>query len=104
VANTFDAAMLVAVGAAWADGHGGLSGANLARGLTLLSAPDAGPTPLEPTNLTTIVGRLNGGTPVNVEGASGNLDFDSSTGTAPGPIEIWQVAPDGGLVTIATRF
>src|SRR6185295_6052396 len=77
VANTFDAAMLVAVGAAWADAHGGLSGENIAQGLTLVSAPDAGLSFLEPSNFTTITGEFTLGHQVNIEGASGHLDFDS---------------------------
>ncbi len=31
---------------------------------------------------------------IDVEGASGHLQFDAKTGEAPGRIEVWGIAPD----------
>jgi branched-chain amino acid transport system substrate-binding protein len=103
IANTYDAAMLIALGIDYAQtqGDGTITGAKIATALTLISFPDAGPIPLEPVDLPSIHTPLSTGKPLNIVGASGNLDFDPTTGVAPGPINIWQVAPDGGIVTVS---
>jgi ABC-type branched-subunit amino acid transport system substrate-binding protein len=104
IANTYDATMLLAVAAAYASGQpGGITGENMAQGLTQLSAADAGKIELlEPNNFPTITSYFTQNKKLNVQGASGDLDFDPSTGVAPGPIDIWKVYPDGGLVTVQT--
>ena len=38
--------------------------------------------------------------PADIQGASGQLDFDPATGEAPGAIELWQV--DGGVIKPVT--
>jgi branched-chain amino acid transport system substrate-binding protein len=102
-ANTFDAAMLLALSASWATGGGRtLDGPTMATALTKVSSAMAMQTPLDPVEFDTLTAALAAGQPVNIEGASGALDFDASTGEAPAPIEIWQVA-DGGFTTLAVE-
>ena len=55
--------------------------------------------PLDPPDLNTAISEFAAGRSVNVVGASGDLDFDKSTGEAPGPIGIWEVV-DGGFQTL----
>jgi branched-chain amino acid transport system substrate-binding protein len=95
LAQTYDAAWCAAYGLVYADGKGKASdGRVVAEGLAHLSAGDAvnvGPIawPAAKLALTT------GDRALDVVGASGELDFDATTGEAPGPIEIWGVAASG---------
>jgi hypothetical protein len=38
-------------------------------------------------------GLSSGARTIDIEGTSGHLDFNASTGEAPGPVEIWSVEP-----------
>ena len=76
-------------------------GFKVAEGLAQLTAGqkvNAGP-----TGFTTGVSELRGrAARIDLEGTSGPLDFDPTTGEAPGPIEVWQVNPDGtAFVTVS---
>lgn len=102
VANTYDATMVLMLGTVWAEAHGGLTGANVAAGLAMLADGTQSETPLLPDNLTQLSSQLRQGRAVNVEGASGALQFDPATGVPPGPIDVWTVLPDGGLATLRT--
>jgi branched-chain amino acid transport system substrate-binding protein len=108
VANTYDVTMLLAASAVWANSNGGsITGETMAQGLTHLSDTYADGGPVTPTslfytNFPTVTSALTLGNPVNIEGASGALNFDPNTGIAPGPIDIWVIAPDGGIVTLNT--
>jgi branched-chain amino acid transport system substrate-binding protein len=90
--HAYDAMYLMALGAAYAHGTAGtLSGAKMAEGLTKVSTGVSGTnTQLTSTNFTFLAAELAAGRSVNVEGASGKLDFDSK-GEAPSPMELWQV-------------
>jgi branched-chain amino acid transport system substrate-binding protein len=101
VANSFDAAMLIAVAASWASTQGGpIDGPHLAMGLTQVSAVDGGlVVPLDPPHFNVATSQLAAGQPINVEGSSGHLDFDNSTGEAPADYEVWRIA-DGGFTTV----
>jgi branched-chain amino acid transport system substrate-binding protein len=95
--NTYDAAMLIILGIWYGNSQGAVTGANVATLFTKVSATDAGPTALEPSLFSELTGPLTLNQPLNVRGASGDLDFDSTTGVAPGPIQEWQVDADGGI-------
>ncbi len=105
VPNTYDAAMLIVVGAAWAQANGVVNGTQIAAGLSHIEAPlpDGGTKiPLEPSYLPTISAAFVGNMDVNLQGASGPLDFDPATGVAPGPIATWTFLEDGGIGTLST--
>lgn len=103
VPNAYDAVLLLGAGAVWSADHGGVTGAGIAQGLGKLSQADAGSSvSLEANQFTTLQAAFAQGRAVNVSGASGALDFDPATGVAPGPIDVWTIAPDGGIVTLQT--
>jgi hypothetical protein len=101
VPNAYDAVLLLAAGALWAQGHGTIDGAGVAQGLTQLSDTTVAATSLSADNFTALSAAFSQGHQANVKGASGALDFDNAHGVAPGPIDIWVIAPDGGIVTVA---
>jgi len=100
VANVFDAAMLLAVGASYALAPGrSLDGHHLAEALTHVSAVGSGKkVPLDPPNFGKATGEL-ATADIDIEGASGHLDFDNDTGEAPADIEVWRVE-NGAFVTV----
>jgi branched-chain amino acid transport system substrate-binding protein len=85
-ANAFDAMMCVMLALHVSGGEPGLP---LARGLTKLRS--GARVPLVPTSFTTLVRELDQRGTVDIDGASGPLDFDDLSGEAPGPIELWKV-------------
>lgn len=91
--HAYDAAWLVAYGAAWSQlNEGGISGLGIARGLRRVSA---GPTiEIQPSDWSTLVEQFRMGEGVNVQGASGPLDYDPATEETVAPIEVWQIEPD----------
>ncbi|MGA9524722.1 MAG: ABC transporter substrate-binding protein [Myxococcaceae bacterium] len=90
-AHSYDAMYVLALGAAWAvgDGSGEVTGPRIAEGLTKLSSGTH--YELSPGQFTAAKAALQKGGPVNVAGASGDLDFDPVTGEAPSPIEVWTI-------------
>lgn len=102
VAHAFDAVYCVALAHAWAvgaDGKGKVDGAALAEGLRHLSKDEA--QPLESGNILKIVSSLRKGKDVDIEGASGLLDFNPETGEAPSAYATWTLGPKGELKTQA---
>lgn len=91
VAQSYDAAWLTFYGSAWSVyQNSGLSGLGIARGLRHVSS---GPTvDILPSNWTKVKTSFEGGQGVNVQGASGNLDFDPTTEQLSANIEIWQIS------------
>ncbi len=92
--HSYDSMYLFALAAAYAQGQGGqVTGAKMAEGLTKLST---GTTQLQltPTNFTSASADLAAGRSINVEGASGSLDFDVA-GEAPSPMELWVIEGTG---------
>jgi len=91
VAHSYDATYVAAYGAAFASQSAKtMTGRLLAEGMSRLS--DSGLINVGATEWPEAVNRLredNGS--VDIEGASGPLDFDASTGDAPAPIEVWKV-------------
>ena len=95
LAHSYDAIYALALATAWASGQEGeLNGTTLAQGLAQLSSPDAEITAVEAVNFSALQKALLAGEAVNLDGASGPLDFDPATGDVTGVIELWRV--DGG--------
>lgn len=93
VAHSYDATMVGAFGIIVASKSGTTyDGVNVADGLAHLSAGKA--VDISPTGWLSGVGELTSKGQINVNGTSGKLDFDPTTGEAPGQIEVWQVSPD----------
>jgi ABC-type branched-subunit amino acid transport system substrate-binding protein len=103
IPNTFDAAMLLAIAASWASSPGHtLDGPTMALALTQVSSPSGPLLALDPIDFDTATHDLAAGMAINVEGASGDLDFNPMSGEAPAAIEVWKVQ-NGGFTTIAVE-
>lgn len=89
VANAYDAAFMVIYGAAWAAANEetSRSGRAIARGMRQLSA--GVPIALGATTWPTALAELRAGRPVNLEGASGDLDVDPVTEEMTADVEVW---------------
>jgi branched-chain amino acid transport system substrate-binding protein len=88
--HSYDAMYLFGLAMAYSQGTSSeVTGQKMAEGLTKVSS---GPQPVELTsvNFTEAANELANNRSINVEGASGSLQFDE-TGEAPSPIELWQV-------------
>ena len=99
----YDAAWLVFAGAAWSARDGGvIRGSSMAEGLRHVSGtgPSAMTLDLLPGSWDALSMALLAGNDVNVNGASGRLDFDPVTDETGGPVEIWRIASGSGLNTI----
>lgn len=89
-ANAYDAAWLVAYGAAWALYQGGdIRGQAIARGLRKLSSGTA--VEIIPTSWNQVKQSFAAGQSVDVAGASGNLDYSPMTEETSAPISIWEI-------------
>ena len=96
-AQAYDAAWLALAGYAWAEhNEGGISGINTARGLLEVSDPSFGvPLEIGPGSWTNIQSQFAAGHSIDVQGASGPLDFGAD-GETVGPLDIWDLDDDGG--------
>ena len=93
-AHAYDAAWLVACGSAWSlFQEGAINGLGIARGLRRVSSGQE--LELQAQHWATIRASFEAGTPVDVIGASGDLDYDSSTGETTGTIEEWEISANG---------
>lgn len=103
VEHDYDLMYALSLGIAYAVGPNGtevLTGSRIAEGLALLSAGTqivVGPSTF--TNARTAVEQ---GTSVNVEGASGSLQFDPALGQAPAKIEVWRF--EGSSIVPVTQL
>lgn len=99
--HAFDAVYSVALAHAWAlrpGGGGKADGKALAEGLRHLSKGEAHS--YKPSEITAMTSTLLKGQDIDVEGASGLLDFNPDTGEAPSDYEDWTLGPKGELVSI----
>lgn len=90
-ANSYDAAWLLVYGAAWSlYQEGEVSGLGIAKGMRRLTSgqPEID---MIPTNWEQIRQRFEDGIPVDIAGASGNLDYDPLTEETTGRIETWRI-------------
>jgi ABC-type branched-subunit amino acid transport system substrate-binding protein len=105
LASYADAMMLLAVaaGANAVEGNP-LDGTHLAQVWGRVSAVDAGPQiPLDPPHFTAALSALGGGQDIDVQGASGPLNFDAGVGEAASNIDVLQVI-DGGFTVVKTVY
>jgi branched-chain amino acid transport system substrate-binding protein len=104
--HSYDAMYLVALGTAWSAGtsNAPVTGAGIAEGLQNVSSTTGSPFVLQPTQFTQAASAMQSKAGINVTGSSGKLDFDSATGEAPSPVELWQVTPDGTAFQTVTTI
>jgi branched-chain amino acid transport system substrate-binding protein len=89
--HAYDSMYLLGLGVAYSQGTtGAVTSAKMAEGLTKVSSGSVPPIEFTPTNFGKAASELAAGRTVDVEGASGSLQFDIA-GEAPSPIELWQV-------------
>lgn len=88
--HSYDAAWLVIYGTAWAEFQtGGISGLGVAQGLRKVSS--GSPIDILPASWNGVVDSFRNGTSIDVQGASGILDFDPLTEETSAPIETWRI-------------
>jgi ABC-type branched-subunit amino acid transport system substrate-binding protein len=90
--HSYDAAWLALYGAAWSRlrENGAVSGLGVARGLRHVSSGEA-KTAIIPSSWPAVLAAFRTNAPVNLSGASGELDFDPVTRNVSAPIEIWSI-------------
>lgn len=107
-ANAYDAAWLVVYGAAWAvlaEGErdvAALSSKTMARGLRELSDPEGKSIDVGPDAWPTLVEEFRAGRPVNISGASGELDYDPDTEELATSIQIWNLDENNNIDPVYT--
>lgn len=106
-AHAYDATWLVMYGSAWSlYRHGSVDGRGIAQGLRKVSCMtdgatlpcNAGPLQIISSSWGPVVERFRTGTAVELEGASGDLDFDLATEEVTAQIEIWVVETNGEVI------
>jgi branched-chain amino acid transport system substrate-binding protein len=91
--HAYDAAWLSIYGIAWASfNEDEITGTTVARGLRKMSAGNA--LDITPATWTSVVNEFRSGSSVDVRGASGNLDYDTTTEETTAPIETWSIIAD----------
>lgn len=98
--HAYDTIYSVVLAHAWAlraGGPGKIDGLSLAEGLRHLSKGDDHP--YKPSEINVMESNLGKGQDINVEGASGPLDFNPDTGEAPSGYEGWVLGEHGELKT-----
>ncbi len=93
-AGAFDAFYLIAFALAAAPPEAPLDGAAVARGIGRLVPPGA-PVELDQRAINSAFGALGRGENLDVQGASGALDFDVATGDTTAGLLVWCPAPSG---------
>lgn len=95
-AYAYDAAWLVAYGAAWGSAQlGAVTGQDAADGLREISDPTGDRIEIAPNYWPQLRAAFADGTAVDVVGASGRLDYDPATEETEGPIDVWAIAESG---------
>jgi branched-chain amino acid transport system substrate-binding protein len=94
--HNYDATWLVMLATAAATGTGTVDGPALTSSMGKLSTLTQPPVLLRADSWTQASNDLLQGLSLNVEGASGALDFDGDAGVPSAPYEVWQVS-DGGI-------
>lgn len=102
--QAYDATWLVFYGSAFAlRQEKAISGIGIARGLRKIAGTGA-EVPITPANWTKIADAIGGGSAVNVDGASGKLDFDPKTEETSNPVDIWQIDAAGANIVSKTQI
>jgi branched-chain amino acid transport system substrate-binding protein len=94
-AHSYDAAWLVIAGVAWADANeeDGITGLGIARGMRQVS--EGAEFNTGPNDWNSVKAAFADGDSVDINGASGSLDFDPVTGETAAPVDVWQIISDG---------
>ncbi|MEZ4323046.1 MAG: ABC transporter substrate-binding protein [Myxococcota bacterium] len=94
VPHTYDAGSLVVYAHAWARyNEEGTSGIHLARGFRHFSTgPDVA---VAATAISEVLANFRQGSSIDIEGASGPLDYNLTTGEVPSTIEVWTISGVG---------
>jgi ABC-type branched-subunit amino acid transport system substrate-binding protein len=104
VPHAFDATWLVFSGAAFSlRREGKVTGSGIARGLRRVASAGE-PIALGPATWERIANDLGADKPVNLVGASGNLDYDPATEETTGEIDIWKISADGQSIEVVTKY
>jgi branched-chain amino acid transport system substrate-binding protein len=99
--HSYDAAYLVMLCAAYATrDNGALTGGRMSEGMTRLSVGTGMSFQLKSTGWRDASAALAAGRSINVDGASGQLDFDLDAGAPSSPYEVWQVTDGGSFTTV----
>jgi branched-chain amino acid transport system substrate-binding protein len=92
LSNVYDAAMLTAIATDYAITRDGTpNGIRMAEALTRVSTDGGLGVDLTPTSFNTALSELNAGRNIDIEGASGHLNFNNVTGEAPADYEVWKI-------------
>jgi branched-chain amino acid transport system substrate-binding protein len=98
-AYAYDAAWLVIYGAAWAHYNElEVNGLGIGRGLRNISDPGGQNIDVGPTSWNSVRAEFELAQPINVRGASGDLDYDPTTGETSSPIDHWCVETFEGFI------
>ncbi|MCB9677813.1 MAG: ABC transporter substrate-binding protein [Alphaproteobacteria bacterium] len=103
VPHTYDAASLVIYAHAWAVyNEEGTRGVHLARGFRKLSTgPDIA---ISAPAITEVIAQFRQGNSIDIEGTSGLLDYNLTTGELPSTIEVWSIAGTGTGQTFEQEY
>ncbi len=94
-AHAYDAAWLVLYGMAYASfSSDEIRGPTIAQGLRRVSDPAGEVVELRASQWRTAVQAFRSESTLNVNGASGTLDFDPATEETSAPIEVWRISDD----------
>jgi len=94
-AHAYDAAWILLYGTAWAYyQEEAITGTAIARGLRRLSAGQE--VRVGPAEWNLVKGQFEAGQSVNIDGASGALDFDPGTEETAAPVDVWRIVPSVG--------
>lgn len=94
--HSYDAAWLILYATAWSYfNEGEITGTGIARGLRKLS--DGKAVEIEPISWNTVIDEFKNGRGIDVEGASGPLDYDPATEETSAPISVWSIVEDPGV-------
>lgn len=99
--HSYDAAFLVMLSAAYATrDNGALTGGRMSEALTKVSVGTGTSFRLSPMTWRDASAALAAGRSVNLDGTSGQLDFDLDAGAPASPYEVWQVTDGGSFTTV----
>ncbi len=102
ISHSYDAAYVVMYAAVWASVQsGGLNGENMAGGMQQLTNKTGVSIELTPTQWSRGRTQLLSQTAIDVQGASGELDFLPNEGAPVGRYEFWQFDSQGKIISLA---
>jgi hypothetical protein len=98
VSHSYDAMWLLMLSAAWASRGGEINGAAMGEAFSNFSAAGVLPVQLISNKWVELSGKMLAGQGINVEGASGSLEFNLTIGSPDNVnYEVWKGTPDGGI-------